>query len=158
MPKKKSSGTKVALTKKKPAKRTTTRKAIPKARGKTGSKKTTAGKKLRRAVKKRVPTPVAEIRSPEASTLDGGIFSASESHRRQRGMGPASAGQSGDLQGLSRNVDVDSESVEELAAGGQPYEAEVVSGVEEALDTDPSEVRTREVLADDVPEEYTDKD
>jgi hypothetical protein len=73
-------------------------------------------------------------------------------------MGPAAAGQSGDLQGLSRNVDVDSESVAELAAGGQPYEAEAVSGVEEALDSDVSEVRTREVPADDVPEEYTDKD
>ena len=55
MPRKKSSGTKVALTKKKPAKRTTARKAIPKARAKPASKKATAGKKLRRAVKKAGP-------------------------------------------------------------------------------------------------------
>jgi hypothetical protein len=73
-------------------------------------------------------------------------------------MGAGSAGQSGDLQGLSRREDVNSESVEELIEEGQSYEAEVVSGVEDALDPDEGEVRTREIPADDVPEEYTDED
>lgn len=76
----------------------------------------------------------------------------------RRGMGEGAAGQSGDTQGLSRTEDVDSESVEELAEEGQSFEAEVVSGVEDALDPDQGEVRTREVPEDDVPGEYTDKD
>lgn len=41
---------------------------------------------------------------------------------------------------------------------GQYMEAEAVSGVENAPDADEGEVRTREVLEDDVPEEYTDRD
>lgn len=65
--------------------------------------------------------------------------------------------QSGDTQGLSRTEDVDSESVEELAAEGQDFEAGVVSGVEDAPDADVSEVRTKEVLEDDVPREYDDQ-
>ena len=60
-------------------------------------------------------------------------------------MGTGSAGQSGDVQGLSRNENVDSESVEELVEEGQSYEAEVVSGVEDALDPDQGEVRTRKI-------------
>jgi hypothetical protein len=76
----------------------------------------------------------------------------------RRGLGGGSGGQSGDTQGLSRSEDVDSESVEELLEEGQSFEAEVVSGVEDALDPDQSEVRTREVPEDDVPTEYIDKD
>jgi hypothetical protein len=58
---------------------------------------------------------------------------------------------------LSRAEDVDSESVEELAEEGQDFEAEVVSGVENAPDADKGEVRTKEVPEDDVPPEYLDK-
>jgi hypothetical protein len=76
----------------------------------------------------------------------------------RRGLGGGAGGQSGDTQGLSRAEDVDSESVEELAEEGQAFEAEVVSGVEDALDPDQGEVRTKEVPEDDVPGEYTDKD
>jgi hypothetical protein len=53
---------------------------------------------------------------------------------------------------------VDSESVSELAEEGQDYEAEVVSGVENARDADQGEVRTHEVPEDDVPPEYLEKD
>ena len=73
-------------------------------------------------------------------------------------MGSASGGQSGDTQGLSEKEDVDSESVEELAEEGQDFEAEVVSGVENAKDPDQGEVTTTEVPEDDVPPEYTDRD
>jgi len=73
-------------------------------------------------------------------------------------MRAGSAGQSGDVQGLSRKQVVDSESVEELLEEGQTYEAEAVSGVENALEPDQGEVQTHEVLSDDVPEEYTDED
>lgn len=76
----------------------------------------------------------------------------------RRGLGGGSGGQSGDTQGLSRSEDVDSESVEELLEEGQSYEAEIVSGVEDALDPDQDEVRTKEVPEDDVPGEYADKE
>ncbi|MFY9527384.1 MAG: hypothetical protein WAR24_00595 [Candidatus Acidiferrales bacterium] len=52
---------------------------------------------------------------------------------------------------------MDSESVTELAEEGQDFEAEVVSGVENAPDADKGEVRTKEVPEDDVPPEYLDK-
>jgi hypothetical protein len=66
--------------------------------------------------------------------------------------------QSGDLQGLSQNESVDSESVDELVEEGNAFEAGVVSGVEDAGNRGVKEVRTREVPEDDVPEEYLDKE
>jgi hypothetical protein len=48
--------------------------------------------------------------------------------------------------------------VEELVEEGQAREAAAISGVEDALDPDEGEVRTREFPADDVPEEYSDED
>jgi hypothetical protein len=75
-----------------------------------------------------------------------------ESDEDQPGLGYGSAGQSGDIQGLSsREVD-DSESVEELVEEGQGWEAAAIQGVEDA--DSPNEVRTHEVPEDDVPEEY----
>ena len=71
-----------------------------------------------------------------------------------RGLGARSAGQSGDTQGLSATPGVNSESVQELMEEGQAFEAEVLDGVENAPDADRSEVFTREVNEDDVPEEY----
>jgi hypothetical protein len=73
-------------------------------------------------------------------------------------LGPNSAGQSGDLQGLSDISDADSESVEELVEEGNAFEAGIVDGVENAKDADVAEVTTREVPEDDVPEEYRDDD
>lgn len=49
-------------------------------------------------------------------------------------VGPDSAGQSGDLQGLSEIEDEDDESVEELADDDQAFEADAVEGVEDAAD------------------------
>jgi hypothetical protein len=69
-----------------------------------------------------------------------------------------SAGQSGDIQGMSGPAEADSESVEELVEEGNAYEASIVDGVENAKDPDVSEVRTREVPEDDVAEEYRDDD
>jgi hypothetical protein len=73
-------------------------------------------------------------------------------------LGPDSAGQSGDIQEISNIADADSESVEELLEEGDAYEANVIDGVESAKNADVSEVRTREVPEDDVPEEYLDQD
>jgi hypothetical protein len=109
------------------------------------------------AKKKRSAKPASkEIRSSEPSTLGGRTFSESGQSPRRRIS--RSAGQSGDLQGLSRRAIVDSESVEELLEEGQTREAAAISGVENALEPDQAEVTTREVPEDDVPEEYTDED
>ena len=62
------------------------------------------------------------------------------------------------MQGLSRKRVVDSESVEELIEEGQAREASAISGVEDAPDPDEAELYTREVPADDVPEEYNEND
>jgi hypothetical protein len=79
---------------------------------------------------------------------------ASSIPRRQNARRAEAAGQSGDIEGLSRVARADSESVEELAEEGQAFEAEVLSGVEEAEDAEESEVTTHEVPEDDVPSEY----
>ncbi len=74
-----------------------------------------------------------------------------------QGLGARSAGQSGDLQGLSGIERAGSESVEELLEEGNAFEAEVVKGVEDAGRADENEVITHEVLEDDVPGEYLDE-
>ena len=81
-----------------------------------------------------------------------------ENDQEERGLGPDSAGQSGDLQGLSDVADADSESVKELIEDGQALEAEAIEGVEDAPDADVKEVRVHERREDDVPEEYLDQD
>lgn len=138
---KKSAGKRAASARKK-----TTRKAAPKKR--TAKKSLAARKKS--SAKKKPATKKATRRRAEV------INPITPSGRR--GLGPESGGQSGDTQGLSRRSYDDSESVEELMEEGQYMEAEAVSGVENAPDADQGEVRTREVLEDDVPEEYTDRD
>ncbi len=75
-------------------------------------------------------------------------------NNHQDELGPDSAGQSGDLQGISDVANADSESLRELLEQGNAFEAEAVDGVENAKDPDVSEVTTREVPEDDVPEEY----
>lgn len=94
-------------------------------------------------------SPAKEPHSPEPSTLSGEVIGRRVPARPARGTGLASAGQSGDLQGLSRTADADSESVEELVEEGQFFEAEVIAGVEDASDADLGEVHTHEVPEDD---------
>ena len=77
---------------------------------------------------------------------------------RTQGIRSRSAGQSGDLQGLSNVEGADSESVDELIEEGNAFEADVVAGVEAAGDAEGKEVHTHEVPEDDVPGEYLDKD
>ena len=77
--------------------------------------------------------------------------------RLRRRLGARSGSQSGDAQSLSNAAGADSESVAELVAEGQSFEAGVVGGVE-AADSSQGEVRTKQVREDDVPLEYLDKD
>jgi len=72
--------------------------------------------------------------------------------------GAESAGQSGDLQGLSAREEADSESVTELIEEGQFYEAELVDAVENAPPADAGPLRPRRRAEDDLPPEYADQD
>jgi hypothetical protein len=59
-------------------------------------------------------------------------------------VGPDSAGQSGDTQGLSQDADSSEETVEELADTDQAYEAGILEGVEDADDHPERPVYTHE--------------
>jgi hypothetical protein len=89
---------------------------------------------------------------------DQGIRTYGTVSPKEKGLGPGSAGQSGDTQGLSDVAEAGSQSVEELVEEGQSFEAEVISGVEDAPDPDVAEVHTKQVPEDDVPSEYLEKD
>jgi hypothetical protein len=89
---------------------------------------------------------------------DEGIRTYGTVSVKDKGVGPGSAGQSGDTQGLSDVAEAGSESVEELVEEGQSFEAEVLSGVEDAPDADVAEVHTKQVPEDDVPSEYLTRD
>jgi N utilization substance protein A len=130
------------------------------------SKKVVSTKAIKRpkklAKKKSVPKKAAKKRAlrktqlkkqPKKQRNRGGSLSFST-----ESPGSRSGGQSGDLQGLSRRESADSESVDELLEEGNAFEADAVSGVEDADGADEKEVRTHEVPEDDVPSEYLDKD
>ena len=85
---------------------------------------------------------------------DEGIETYSSVSPEKRGGGTGSAGQSGDTQGLPDVAEADAESVEELLEEGQSFEAEAISGVEDAPDADVAEVHTKQFPEDDVPSEY----
>src|ERR1700686_1910555 len=124
--------------KKKLAKKPALKKAVKttKALGKR-----TTGAKTPAALRTRVREKSQSV-DTEAFSLEG---------QRARG------GQSGDLQGLSNIEGADSESVADLIEEGNAFEADAVTGVEHAGDTDEKEVHTHEVPQDDVPGEYLDK-
>ncbi len=118
-------------------------------------RKPAAKKKVVRGKKKHARRPK---RSPRRKTLGRATTIGIGTTPYRKGLGPSAGGQSGDVQGLSESEIVDSESVSELAEEGQDYEAEVVSGVENAPDADRGEVKTHEVPEDDVPPEYLEKE
>ena len=71
-------------------------------------------------------------------------------------LGPETAGQAGDTAGLSEIEDEAPQSVGELAAEGQDYEAEAVKGVEDAPPADEEEVvphAERPLLDNEIPPE-----
>jgi hypothetical protein len=137
---KKKRAPKKKLAKKKPT--------LKKAGAKKARAKKAVGSKTARA--KTVSVPKRRV-SARSGSLDTEPLELQE--RRSR-----SAGQSGDLQGLSDVESADSESVDELVEEGNAFEADVVAGVESAGDNDEKEVRTHEVPEDDVPDEYLDKE
>jgi len=83
---------------------------------------------------------------PEDEVLEGGGDESAE--------GPDSAGQSGDLTGLSDEAEAGDDSVEDLVESGQYYEAEVLDGVENAPPADEAEVTVHDRAGEeDVPDE-----
>src|ERR1700691_4762747 len=129
------------------AKRKTPPKKKAAAKKKPVPKKKPAPKKKAAAKKKSPAKKKPSVRKKTAGRGQGELTNPVGLWDR-RGLGSASGGQSGDTQGLSEKEDVDSESVEELAEEGQDFEAEVVSGVENAKDPNQGEVTTTEVPED----------
>jgi hypothetical protein len=154
------------MARKKPARKPVKKRAIAKRSSskKKAPAKKKAAVKTKPATRKSVAKKKVSARKParrKSRARSGASRGADMTYPTpvgRRGLGAQSAGQSGDTQGLSRREFDDSESVEELLEEGQYAEAEAVSGVENAPDADESEVHTSEVLEDDVPEEYTDRD
>ena len=126
------------------------------AKKKPARKKPIAGRN-KPTLKKKPAAKKKPIRRKKSGSRSKQEITNPTAIKGSRGLGSAAGGQSGDTQGLSREEDADSESVEELAEEGQYFEAEAVSGVENAKDPDQGEVTTSEVPEDDVPREYTDR-
>jgi hypothetical protein len=134
---------------------------MPRKKTKMSRAKTASGRKAKSkasATTKGRKTRIAAKKKSQKKGIPGRAISAEAVAYKTRGLGANSAGQSGDTQGLPEVPVGDSESVEELLEEGQTFEAEVLEGVESARDGDKSEVKTREVPEDDVPEEYRGKD
>jgi hypothetical protein len=153
MAKKKNASKKKTAAKKKPA----PKKKVT-LRGKPARANAKAAKKPVKKVvaKKRVVTRREPSSGSERSSLGSGVMRA-EAPPPRRGLGDEAAGQSGDLQGLSRAENSDSESVEELLEEGQAFEAEVVDGIENTPDADQGEVRTHERPEGEFPSEDGDE-
>jgi hypothetical protein len=127
------------------------------------TKKKTAPRKPKKLAKQAKPAPKLALKKTAkkkaAKKRPRGKANSSELvGYKQKGLGSRTGGQSGDVQGISSRGSIDSETVTELLEEGQTFEAEAVSGVENAADPDVSEVVTHELPEDDVPEEYQDKD
>jgi hypothetical protein len=129
----------------------TQKKVTQRAKPVRGKKSAPPKKAIRSGETTRRRTVQREISSgSERSSLGTGPFET-VGRPAKRGLGQNAAGQSGDLQGLSRSIDVDSESVEELIEEGQSFEADAISGVENAPDPDQGEVRVHERTEDEFP-------
>ena len=144
MPVKKTAKKKPAMKRKTPRTKLAKKKAAQK---RVSEKKKAAGKKT---IAKTVSVVKKQVREKRKS-VDTVAFLPEEPLTR-------SGRQSGDLQGLSSVQGADSESVDELLEEGNAFEADVVTGVEDAGNADEKEVRTHEVPEDDVPGEYLDKE
>jgi len=148
---------KKAVGKRKPASKSKSRAAKPRRKSKVGSARKSTARISKAAVRKPSPKAAAarrpsgrargeeELRSANLSRgyYEGKVELEDGDPTEPRGTGSESAGQSGDLQGLSEVEESESESVEELVEEGQDFEAELVAGVERAGDATESGVPIR---------------
>ena len=145
----------VKKTVRKPAKKNATLKKKKKKLGNKTSSLKKAAVKTKAPGKKRTGAKSASVSGKRGPKRDQSLEAEAFEPQEIRA---GSAGQSGDLQGLSNLEGADSESVDELIEEGNAFEADVVAGVERADAADEKGVRTQEVPEDDVPGEYLDKD
>jgi hypothetical protein len=136
----------MAMKKRPNRKQSKTRKSARKAVKRTAKRKTSRRKSRKAASRKPASEPKKKVRRVNVSS--GAPELASEEPDVE----------SGDLQGLPRIEEADSESVTELIEEGNAFEADAVIGVEEADDAGEREVHTHEVPEDDVPAEYLEKE
>jgi len=116
-------------------------------RGNVASKKRPAGK----SAAARAMQTARKNAAARRERLSRGVHSVGNDIAvMSAGPGSGTAGQSGDIQGLSDVETADSESVRELVEDGQDYEAGIVDGIENAPDADQGEIRTREVPEDEI--------
>ena len=130
----------------------------------TKSKSPTAKRAKKATRNKRAKPPTKQIKKKQSTKAPSQTRPARKLKATRRGAqrlessssreGAISNRQSGDLEGLSRTEQADSQSVDELVEEGNIVEAGVVAGVQEADDQDTKEVHTHEVAEDDVPGEY----
>jgi hypothetical protein len=151
---------KTAAKNRRPVKKTVRKRAQKNAtlKKKLGNKKPSlkkAGVKTTAPGKKKTAAKTASVSGKRGPKRDQSLEAEAFEPQEVRA---GSAGQSGDLQGLSNVEGADSESVDELIEEGNAFEADVVAGVERADAADEKGVRTHEVPEDDVPGEYLDKD
>lgn len=126
---------------------------------KTAQRKSKAAKKpsTRKAARQSTVAKPSGSRKKKRSVSTEREIQQDIRNKNRTAAGMAESRQSGDLQGLSREEQANSESVDELVEEGNLFEAGAVAGVEEADNADEREVRTHEVPEDDVPEEYLDE-
>ena len=167
---KKQTKPKKTAVKRKPMKKTAKKKQS--AKKKAAPRKKLAKKKAAPNATQKLAVKKTAVKTRAVGNKTTGAKTAGAPRKRVQGKGQSaniesfaseevrarSAGQSGDLQGLSNTASADSESVDELIEEGNAFEAEVVSGVEAADRGDEEEVHTHEVPEDDVPDEYLDKE
>jgi len=156
--------TKRTTTKQGSGTRTARRKVAPTKRA-VVRKPARSSKTRRTEAHKVAPVNAVRKRTIASTTIAAGIKAVRRKSQsvetvpfRRAGKGSRSGGRSGDLQGLSDVESSNSESVDELLEEGNSFEADVVMGVEDAADAAGREVRTHEVLQDDVPGEYRDEE
>jgi hypothetical protein len=134
---------------KKPAEKVAAKPAAKKAAGKAAKKPVKAANvKATRAGRK------GKVKEVSSGNLRSSLASNFTLGSRDEDL-TGTAGQSGDLQGISSVAEADSESVEELLEDGQALEAEVVEGVEDAPDEKPVPSRGR--IEDDSVPDYDDR-
>jgi hypothetical protein len=147
MTKKKQKRKKKTIRAKSARKRIALRKKKPARRGNIARKKgalRTAAARARKALRKN--------KAARRERLSRGVRSVGNDIAvTSVGPGSGTAGQSGDIQGLTDVETADSESVRELVEDGQDYEAGIIDGIENAPDADQGEIKTREVPEDEIP-------
>lgn len=112
-------------------------------------KSKSSDKTVRHAPRKKKQNEVTSDSSLQSSLTSDVVIAPTEDDAS------STAGQSGDLQGISNLADADPESVEELLEDGQALEAEVISGVEDARDE--REVPSRGRIEDDPPPPFEER-